>query len=241
MADGQPLKKPPGFADPVKPPPPMGPRKPAVPPTFYQTKKKRRSCCRICCCFICFLILIIIIFLGVAIAIFYLWFQPKMPVFRLRPVEMDRFNITIKPDKTTLLDSQTVIRVEVKNPNGKLRIYYGETGVTLTVDQETQLGTATIPAFRQPTNNVTVLKFTAEVDNQVIDETTASALKKRMESQQVEVDAEVKTKVGLGIGSWKIGMLPVTVNCGGVTLKQLNDGNSNPKCSFHTLRWIAIH
>ncbi|XP_074272942.1 NDR1/HIN1-like protein 6 [Silene latifolia] len=236
MADGLglPLKKPPGYIDPTpRPrPPPTGPK-----PAFYQPKKKKNSCCRICCCCVCFVIVFLILILAIGGGIFYAWFQPKIPVFGFRPLELDRFNISVKPDGTALLDSKAVVRVEAKNPNSKLEIYFGETEVSLSFDKETQLGSATLSSFVQPSNNVTLLKFVLSEENQLIDSSTGTRLKKRVKNEDVEVNVAVKTKIGIGVWKVKIGMLPINVNCGGITLKQLDDGQTSPKCSFNTLRW----
>lgn len=104
-------------------------------------------------------------------------------------------------------------------------------------DEEIELGSASLPAFKQPANNVTLLKFTAETGKKVVDSTTGLKLKDRVKNEQVVVNAAVKTKVGVGVFNTKFGMLPVNVNCGGITLKQINDGKTSPKCSFNTLRW----
>lgn len=245
MADNGALRKPPGFRDsstaPLKPPPQAAaaataaaPRKPVAPPSYYRPQKKRRGCCfRCCCCFLC-VIFVFLLLLVAFIGLFYAWYQPKIPVFRFRPIELDRFNITAKPDGTAVLDSQITIRFEVNNPNGKMSIYYGETKVTLTGDKETQLGSASYPEFKQPANNVTLLRFTA-VQKTGVDSTTGKKLKDRVKSEQMEVNAAVNTKVGIGVFNKKVGMIPVNVNCGGVTLKELNGGKTSPKCSFNTL------
>ncbi|KNA07414.1 hypothetical protein SOVF_172090 [Spinacia oleracea] len=243
MADGGALKKPPGFRDssstapsskpPSRPPPP---RKPSV-PSYYQPKRKRRGCCCRCfCCFLC-LLLLLLLFLLAFFGIFYIWYQPKLPIFRFRPIDLERFNVTVNPDGTALLDSLMIIRVEARNPNSKMKVYYGETKVSLTGDQETGLGSSTVPAFVQGTNNVTLLKFTAAVQKGAMDSTTGKRLKDRVKNAEVVVTAAVKTKVGVGVFKTRFGMLPVNVNCGGITLKQLNDGKTYPKCSFNTLRW----
>ncbi|KAK9743121.1 hypothetical protein RND81_03G219000 [Saponaria officinalis] len=245
MADGQPLKKPPGYMDPATPAmrtPPPGQRKPVVPPVFYQTNKKKRNCCRICCCCVCCLVVFIIIICAISCALFYIWFQPKIPSFHFRELELDRFSITPnKRDGTALLDSKAIIRVEAKNPNTKLKIHYGVTEVSLNLDEEVDLGSTTLPGFVQPPNNMTLLKFNVGVENEVIDSSSGTRLSTRVKNENTEVNAAVKTKVGVGIWKTKIGMLPVNVNCGGITLKQLNDGSGSPKCSFNTLRWITIH
>ncbi|KAJ8427387.1 hypothetical protein Cgig2_000516 [Carnegiea gigantea] len=243
MEAGQPLKKPPGYGGPATPSP-LQPGRPTMPPPSYykpmprKRKNYRPFTCRRCCCWCLCIFLFILILFAVAGGIFYLWFQPRSPIFRFRPIEINRFNITKQPGSDTArLDSQAVIRVEVKNPNNKLRIYYGNTAVTLTADQDTELGSAAVAAFVQPTNNVTMLKFATKVENGGIDVTVADALAARVQSKTVVITAAVKTKVGIGVGKLKLGMLAVNVNCGDVSLKQLNDAHASPKCTFTTLRW----
>ncbi|XP_074263383.1 NDR1/HIN1-like protein 6 [Silene latifolia] len=237
MATGPSLKKPPGFMDPATPPPPAGAQKPVIPPTFYQTKKEKRNCCRNCCCCICCLIFFLIIIIGILCGLFFAWFQPKVPIFHFSRLELDRFNINVKSDGNSLLDSKAVIRVEANNPNSKLEIYYGDTEVMLNLDEEISLGSATLPGFVQPVNNVTLLKYTLGVNDEVIDSSLALRLNRGMKNDDIEVNAAVLTKVGIGVGKVKIGMLPVNVICKGISLKQLDDGNVSPKCSFNTLRW----
>ncbi|KAL9234524.1 hypothetical protein vseg_009386 [Gypsophila vaccaria] len=240
MADGQPLKRPPGYMDPNRPaprPPPAAQRKPVVPQGFYQTNNKKRSCCRICCCCVCCVVLFFVILVAIATALFYTWFQPKVPSFHFKGLELDRFKVEVKRDGTALLDSRAIIRVEAINPNTKLKIHYGETEVSLTLDKEIQLGSTTLPDFVQPPNNMTLLKFNLGVDNVLIDSSTGMKLSTRVKNEDAEINAMVNTKVGIGIGKTKIGMLPVNVNCGGITLQQLNQGGISPKCSFTTLQW----
>ncbi|GAB4844557.1 hypothetical protein Ancab_037939 [Ancistrocladus abbreviatus] len=234
------LKKPPGYRDPNSPSPGQTPPKPArrpLPPSLHHTgNSKRRKCCRLCCCCTCFLILFLIIFLAIAGGLFYLWFSPKLPVFRLRPVELELFNITTAKDGSAFLDSAITIRVEIRNPNEKLRIYYGETRISLMADGETNLGSASVGGFTQEKKNVTVLKFTTQMEKEEIDGSTANRLSSRVKSQSVLIDAEGNTKVGIGVGKLKIGMLGVNLRCGDMSLKQLNDGNP-PKCTINTLQW----
>ncbi|GMH00445.1 hypothetical protein Nepgr_002284 [Nepenthes gracilis] len=237
------LKKPPGYRDPnslSSDQTRLPVRKPVLPPSYYYDKEtKRRKRCRMCCCCFFTLLIAFLIFLGVAGGVIYLWFMPKLPVFRVRSVELDQFNISSKED-ATYLDSETTTRLEVKNPNEKMTIYYGQTTVTLTADGETDLGSASLPGFAQGRKNVTVLKFTTRAENQVIDDSGGKMLGARVKSQAVRIDVEAKTKVGVGVGSLKIGMLGLNVLCGAVSLKQLNNGDP-PKCTINTLLWINIH
>ncbi|XP_002511957.2 uncharacterized protein LOC8286723 isoform X2 [Ricinus communis] len=236
------LQKPPGFRDPSKPvprpPPPL--RKAALPPSF-QPRKRRKNyggmCCRILV-IISFTVLLILFILG---GVFYLWFDPKLPVFHLQSFKISSFRVTTKPDGT-YLNAATVARVEVRNPNSKLTYRYSESQVQMTLgqDQGTQLGSMSLPGFLQDKKNTTSFKIQMSVKNELIEDGVGSRLKSQFKSRKLVVNVQVTTKVGVDVQGLEIGMLGVDVSCDGITLKQI-DGDDMPKCSIHTLKWININ
>ncbi|XP_057980601.1 NDR1/HIN1-like protein 6 [Malania oleifera] len=241
------LQKPPGYRDPTLSghaaprPRPLPPRKPVLPPSF-RPKPKRRSCRRICCCSLCILILVVLLFLAAAGGLFYLFFEPKLPVFHLRSFKIRRFKVTVEPDGT-YLDAQTVVRIEAKNPNRKLTLYYGRSELQLSEERDgTELGSASQSGFTQEKGNVTVLKLTAGVKT-VVEDGLGRKLKAGYRSKALVVAAEIRTRVGLGVGRWRIGTLGLSVVCGGggdMSLKKLK-GGVMPKCTIRILKWIHIH
>jgi len=239
------LQKPPGYRDPnmsspPPPPPPIQqqPMRKAVPmPTSYRPKKKRRSCCRFCCCCICITLVLFIFLLLVGTAVFYLWFDPKLPNFSLASFRLDGFKLADDPDGASL-SATAVARVEMKNPNSKLVFYYGNTAVDLSVgsgNDETGMGETTVNGFRQGPKNSTSVKVETTVKNQLVERGLAKRLAAKFQSKDLVINVVAKTKVGLGVGGIKIGMLAVNLRCGGVSLNKLD--TDSPKCILNTLKW----
>ncbi|KAG6667019.1 hypothetical protein I3843_01G067300 [Carya illinoinensis] len=238
------LQKPPGYRDPSRPIQPgtrPPPRKPALPPSF-KPMKRRRSCCRACCCFLCVFFLVLVVVVAVAFGLFYLWFQPRLPVFHLQSFQIPRFTVTAKADGT-YLDAQTVTRVEVKNPNGKLSLFYKQSTVKVTFsvghEEDTEVGSKDVPEFTQGMANTTSIKVETGVKNQLVDDGEGRQLKARFHSQELVVNVEVRSGVGFFVDGLRIGPLGVKVLCGGVSLKKLETGDM-PKCTVTTLKWINI-
>ncbi|XP_043716482.1 NDR1/HIN1-like protein 6 [Telopea speciosissima] len=235
------LQKPPGYKDPNAPistaPKPQI-RKQPLPPSF-QPKRKRHGCCRICCCFFCIFLLLLIVLIAAAGALFYLWFDPKLPIYRLQSIQFPRFNISVTSDGT-YLDSQTVVRLEAKNPNRKkITFYYDESEVRMTVGNDVDLGSVSIPRFTQAKQNITALKFATQVKHALIDDGEGLKLKAQFRSKSMLVRVEVRTRFGVGVEKLTLGKLAVNVLCGGVTLKDLSAGNT-PQCTVNLFKWINI-
>ncbi|KAF8113787.1 hypothetical protein N665_0045s0031 [Sinapis alba] len=249
MADKPVLQKPPGYRDsnmatPSPPPPPRQQqpmRKPAgMPSSSFRPNQKRRSCCRTCCCCLCITLVLFIFLLLVAIAVFYLWFDPKLPTFSLSSFRLDGFKLTDDPDGASL-SATAVARVEMRNPNAKLVFYYGNTAVEMSVgngNDETGMGETTVDGFRQGPKNSTSVKVETSVKNQLLDRGLAKRLSAKFQSKDLVINVAAKTKVGFGVGGVKIGMLAVNLRCGGVSLNKLD--TDSPKCILNTLKWVNI-
>ncbi|TYI14874.1 hypothetical protein ES332_A08G150600v1 [Gossypium tomentosum] len=232
------LNKPPGYNDPNSPAgfKPL-PQKPVLPPSFRPKKKKGRVCC--CCFCISFSILIALIIIFAAV--FYFSVNPKLPRFHVQSFQIPRFNVTETPDGT-YLDATTMTVMEVRNPNGKMTYYYGDTAVDISVgegEDETEVGTAKVPKFTSRKQYTTSLKVETKASNKQVDNTLANRLLSGYKSKSLAVNVAARTKVGVGVAGLKTGMLGITVKCKGITMKQL-DGDDMPNCLIHTLRWIKV-
>ncbi|KFK37398.1 hypothetical protein AALP_AA4G251900 [Arabis alpina] len=249
------LQKPPGYRDPnspSSPPPPPPPiaarpqqqqpmRKPsATIPSSFRPKKKRRNCCRFCCCFICISLILLIFLLLISTAIFYLWFDPKLPTFTLSSFRLDDFKLSDDPDGASL-SATAIARVEMRNPNTKLVFYYGNTDVEMSVgsgNDETDMGKTTVNGFRQGPKNSTSVKVETNVKNELVERGLAKRLGNKFQSKDLVINVVAKTNIGLGVGGIKIGMLAVNLRCGGVSLNKLD--TDSPKCILNTLKWVNI-
>ncbi|KAI3842693.1 hypothetical protein MKW98_015360 [Papaver atlanticum] len=240
MAQSNPgLRRPPGYTDPsvqAHKKPTSIPRS-QIPPSF-QSKRKRRSCCCCCCCTIIILILFLLIIFAIFGTLFYVWFQPKLPTFHLQSIKTPQFNVSVTPDGT-YLDASTDVRFETTNPNSKLEFAYDDITVRISYEDDVDLGTAVVPAFTQGRRNITILNFETSTKHLLIDDDMGLRLKNQLHDNNMVVDVEVKTRVGVGIESWKLGMMDVKVVCENVQVK--SSGGANPKCKINLLKWINIH
>ncbi|KAJ8900496.1 hypothetical protein K2173_025273 [Erythroxylum novogranatense] len=235
------LQKTPGYKDPTnnsRQNPKLPPRKPIL-PTSYQPRKKRAGCCRICCCLSCILLIVIILAVLVASGFFYVWTDPKLPVFHVLSFNFPTFKVTKQPDGA-YLNAATVTRVEVKNPNTNIRIRYGESNVHITIGktEDIDMGTAQLPGFTQGTKNTTSLKIETRVTNELI-EGAGLKLMDQFRRKNLVVNVEVKTKFGISVGGLETEMTDVQVLCEGMTLKEIEDSQL-PKCHVKALRWLNL-
>lgn len=245
------LQKPPGYRDPAAPPvvapkPPL--RRPQLPPTFRQPgkaprrRRRRFSCCSLCC-WLLTAALALAFLLAVIGGIAYLWFQPRLPYFRLQSVQASRFRVTARSDGT-FLDAATTVRILASNPNGKIGLVYGGGEGRVTVaddDGDVELGTAAIAGFKQGKKNATVVRFSASAKGVMVDDAVGSRLKARFRSKEIRLGVEVRTKLGISVGGKSTWKVPIRVLCEVVSLKQVDGGRTLPKCRINLLRWINLH
>nr|XP_011468951.1 PREDICTED: uncharacterized protein LOC101300861 [Fragaria vesca subsp. vesca]XP_011468952.1 PREDICTED: uncharacterized protein LOC101300861 [Fragaria vesca subsp. vesca] len=243
------LKKPPGYRDPNQQPrlvPGQTPRKPVpLPPSFQPLPKPRRnSCCRVFCWVSCILILVIIVVVALAAGIFFLLFDPRLPLVYLRSFQIPLFNTTVKSGGT-YLDSWTVPEMEVKNPNGKLDIFYSVLHAYVSVGDPNDiglvLGMKELGGFTQKSRNTTTVKFDYVVKDRQLNDAVAKKLRSQYEGKVMKVGVEMKTKVGYVVKGWRIGTMDIDVECGDVTMKEIHTGSTMPKCKMHAYKWITIH
>ncbi|XP_021653787.2 uncharacterized protein LOC110645074 [Hevea brasiliensis] len=239
------LQRPPGYRDPRNQGRPVSRpplRKGVLPPSFQPRGNRKFCSCRLFWCILCITFLTSLFFLGILGGFIYLWFDPKLPVLHVQSLKIPTFKVSAKPDGT-YLNSATVVRVEVRNPNSRLTYRYSvlQVDMILGKDQGTELGSTTLPGFTQGKRNTTSLKIETHVKNQLIDDGNASRLKTRFKHRNLVVNLRVKTSVGLGVvKGFEVGMLAVDVLCDGITMKEI-DGGHMPECTIRTLKWINLN
>ncbi|KGN56498.2 hypothetical protein Csa_009859 [Cucumis sativus] len=247
MAEPPPLKpilqKPPGFKDPnhIALPVPRPPaRKLILPSPLSQKNKKRRSCWRRCCCFFCLLVLILIVAILAVGGVLYLWFEPKLPVVHLQSFRISKFNVTDKSDGS-YLNAKTIGRIEIKNPNSKLSLNYGDIEVQIAAGEgtRTELGSMIVPSFIQSEENTTSLKIETMVSNETVDDGAGRNLNSGNRTGELVVNVEARTKIGFVVDGRRMPPVKIEVSCGSVSLKRLDRGNV-PKCSIHLRRWFLL-
>lgn len=236
------LPRPPGYRDPnhpVKSARRPLPTKTLVPPSFQPRKRRSRHWCRPCLFYLILVLIIFILLLIISGGLFYIWFDPKLPVFHLQSFKFPTFSVTEKSDGT-YLKAKMVARIEVRNPNEKIIYHFGESKVeTTTGDEEVNLGSTSLPKFTQEKGNATSLKTVTNVNNELIEDRIGSKILHQFTSKKLKVKMNVKTRVGIGVAGMKTGLLGAEVLCGGVTLKETESGEM-PRCVMKILQWIII-
>lgn len=243
------LKMPPGYRDPAQPStrpvPGQTPRKPVpLPPSFHPQPKARRcsSCCRVFCWVLCIFILVLVIVVAFGTGIFFLLFDPRLPLVYLRSFQIPLFNSTVKPGGT-YLDAWTVPEMEVKNPNNRLYIYYSALQAHVSVgdpnDVGVVLGLKELSGFTQKKGNTRSIKFDLVVKNRQLNDAVAKKLRSQYVSKVLRVGVETKTRLGYVVKGWRIGTMDIDVLCGGVTMKEIHAG-SMPKCNINAYKWYVI-
>lgn len=236
-----PLQRPPGYRDPDKPPRrPPAHRAIRLPPSLQPAKRRRGSCCRICCCCFCVILIILILVLISAVLTFYLWFEPRLPEFHFESIKFTKFNVSTTADGP-VLDTESTVVVEVKNPNQDLGIVYGKTDVLLSgVNGDACLGEQTVAGFTQGKGNVRTLKLKMKVERMILDSRSAEQLKKGFKSKSLLLNAEIRSAIGIKHGRWATAPVAVEVFCDGMRLSQLQTGGSIRKCRIKLFNLIFI-
>ncbi|ESQ37752.1 hypothetical protein EUTSA_v10028895mg [Eutrema salsugineum] len=247
------LQKPPGYqelhASPETPNAPSStlrrrPPKHMIPASFYPEKKKQWSRCRVFCCCVCITIAIFILLLILTVSLFFLWYSPRLPVVRLAAFRVRNFNFSggKSGDGFSHLTAEATARLDFKNPNGKLRYYYGDADVAVSVgegDFETSLGSTKVKGFVEKPGNRTVVIVPIKVKKQEVDDPTVKRLRAEMKSKKLVVKVTAKTKIGLAVGRRKIVTVGISLRCGGVRLQTLD--SQMAKCTIKMFKWIKLH
>ncbi|CAN4124999.1 unnamed protein product [Withania somnifera] len=229
MSEVKPLKKPPGFRDPTIPIQ-IPPIKINNPPSLHLQREKTRTLCCTCCCCCFFIILIMLLLLVAAAGFLYLWFNPKLPVFHLRSLQFTKFNVTESQDGPKL-NAQSTARVELKNPNGELKIVYGETRMGLIGGKYVNLSEGKVPGLVQEKKSVKVIKFVMRSNEMLYAGSIGKVMKIGFKKKNLRVSADVSTAIGIGYKGWKSWKIGVRVSCGSLRLKQIENG-ATPKCDI---------
>ncbi|KAG6527366.1 hypothetical protein ZIOFF_009465 [Zingiber officinale] len=257
MAEAKPtlkpvIHKPPGYRDPEAPPPPVPkapPRRRPLPPSFRQPGKplprrhrSRRSCCCRLCCWASVVVLALAALIAVAAGLAYLWFQPRLPSFRLESLNATRLRVSSRPDGT-FLDVSTSVGILVSNPNGKIVLEYGDWEARVRVaddDGDVDVGAAEVAGFEQGRRNRTVVRFKTAAKAMAVDEVAGGRIQAGFRRKEMKLGVNLRSRVGLRVGGSSTGKLPIRVGCSPVSLKQGVSHGTLPLCRLYLFRWCVL-
>jgi hypothetical protein len=186
---------------------------------------------------------VILLLILIAVAVFFLWYSPKLPVVRLASFKISNFNFSDgkSDDGWSFLSADTTSVLDFRNPNGKLTFYYGDTDVAVILgekDFETNLESTKVKGFIEKPGNRTAVIVPTTVRKRQVDDPTAKRLQVELKSKKLLVTVTAKTKVGLAVGSRKIVTVGVSLRCGGVILQTLD--SKMAQCTIKMLKWIKL-
>lgn len=185
----------------------------------YANRKDRRSRCRSCLCWLLGIIAVLIVLVGVAAAVLYLVFRPESPRYSVESFAIKGINVS---SPATAISPAIDATVRAENPNDKIGIYYGKGGSASVYYSDVELCNDVMPAFYQPSNNVTVLKTALKGPGIVLTSSVKRTLRNGVQQGKVPLKLKVKIPVRIKLGSVKTWTIPVRVRCD-VTVDKLTE------------------
>lgn len=175
----------------------------------FSKKKPRRSCCCRCLCWTVGLLLVLLVLAGVAAGVLYLVFRPEAPDYTVDDLGIRGVNLTSSSPISPRID----VTVRAQNPNDKIGIYY-EKGSSVNVFYNgVNLCNGVLPAFYQPSNNLTVFKTALRGSDIVLSNGVHSALVTEQRNGRVPLRLNMEAPVKIKIGAVKTWTLKFKVKC----------------------------
>ncbi|KAI9117172.1 hypothetical protein K1719_011338 [Acacia pycnantha] len=175
----------------------------------YVRRENRRSpsCC--CLCRLISLLIIVIAVYGVIVLHFIL--HLKGPRYTIERISIHGMNLTSTESQT--ISPEFDIALRAKNLNTIFGFHYQKDSSVKVYYKELRLVDGALPAFCQPSNNVTAFQTSLKASGVVLTSTDAKALgdaqNKRIVPLMLRLKAPVKFKAG-SVEMWK---MTVTGNC----------------------------
>ncbi|XP_042479360.1 NDR1/HIN1-like protein 6 [Macadamia integrifolia] len=170
-------------------------------------KKKGGSCFKcICCCF-CFLLILILILLSVAL-LFYHFYKPKVPSYKVQGMEVSTFKV----DRDLSLYTEFVVNVRAENPNENIGINYGKDSSVAVSYSGTKLSSGKLPTFHQGHKNTTLMKVVLSGKSE-FGSGLQEALMDNRRTGRIPLLIMVKAPVIVMLGEYAMREIVVLVNC----------------------------
>lgn len=172
-------------------------------------RKPRRSCCCRCICWSLALLLLLIFLLAATAGVLYLIFRPQAPKYSVDSIAISGFNLT----SLSSISPEFDVTIRAQNPNKKIGIYY-ETGSSVSVYySDVDLCNGALPAFYQPSKNVTVFQMALKGSSILLTSSVHSALLAQQKSGTVPFKLNLKAPVKIKVGAVKTWTITVKVKC----------------------------
>ncbi|KAI4308296.1 hypothetical protein L6164_031385 [Bauhinia variegata] len=178
----------------------------------YTRRKQRRSGCCCCLCWLLGLIFVLIVLLGIAAGVLYLVFRPEAPDYTVNRIAVKGINIT-SASLSAAISPEFDVAVRANNPNDKIGIYYEKDSSVEIYYNVVRLCKGALPAFYQPSNNVTVFETALKGSGIELSSTDIKALVNAQNQGKVTLNLKIRAPVKIKVGSVKTWKITVKVDC----------------------------
>ncbi|KEH35108.1 putative Late embryogenesis abundant protein, LEA-14 [Medicago truncatula] len=183
----------------------------------YTRRKSRRCGCCCCLCWFIGILFTLIVLMAIAAGVFYLIVRPEAPKYAIDRVSVKGMNLT----SLSTISPEFDVSVKADNGNKKIGIYYESDSSVEMFYRGVSLCKGVLPAFYQPSNNVTVFQTVLKGNGIELVRSDQRALVNAVTKGSVpltlKLRAPVKIKVGSVKKTWKV---RVKVDCD-LTVDQL--------------------
>ncbi|XP_022755661.1 NDR1/HIN1-like protein 13 [Durio zibethinus] len=197
-------------------------------------RKARRSTCRRCCFCLLISILVQLLAAGIVAAVVYFVFKPESPKYSVESVAINGFNLT----SSSPLSPEFDVTVRAHNPNDKIGIYYEKGSSVIVYYEDINIGNGALPAFYQPTNNVTVFQMALKGSGIELTNAALTTLSDEQNKGAVPFTLKLRAPVKIKVGSIKTWRITVKVTCK-ITVDNLTAASKivSKKCDYGVDIW----
>lgn len=157
--------------------------------------------------------------LGIAAGIFYLVFRPEAPKYSIENIAVRGINVT-SPSFDAAISPEFNVTVKADNPNDKIGIYYLKDSSAEVFYNDARLCNGALPAFHQPSNNVTVFGMVLKGNGIELSSEDQRSLVGSQTKRKVPLTVSIRAPVRIKVGSVKTWKITVKVDCD-VTVNEL--------------------
>ncbi|CAI8597724.1 unnamed protein product [Vicia faba] len=175
---------------------------------YTRRKSSRCRCCR-CFCWFIGVILTLAVLLAIGAGVFYLVIRPEAPKYSINRVSVQGMNLTTRSPISPEFD----VSVNADNGNRKIGIYYNKDSTVELFYRGVKLCNGALPAFYQPSNNVTVFETVLKGNNVEVAGSDRNALLNAVKKQSVPLTLKLRVPVKFKAGSVKTWAFHVKVQC----------------------------
>ncbi|KAH7292546.1 hypothetical protein KP509_29G073800 [Ceratopteris richardii] len=198
------------------------------------------------------LMFIVALFLVIALLLFYIFAQPRLPRIHIESVAVSNFNVTDSLSSTrpssrysVYVSTAAAMKLRLQNRSNKMRVRYeGFKGVLLYEGTMISQGAMDPLIFHQSARNITAAQILMRADMVGLAGNEAESMKESFkDNTAVRLQVGASVTVFLEFGSWDSGPVPLDVNCsiqGGDVGNGMTSALIPEGCQIYNHKWPLL-